>query len=83
MADKSVADQELFISLIRTAQEDAVIRKRIMAILRQPVFHRKSMLNTLIAELKMQSAPAEFVQAIACLFDDDVAAKAWELLDRS
>jgi hypothetical protein len=83
MADKSVANQELFVALIRTAQEDAGIRDRLRAILRQPAFHRKSLLNTLIAELKMQSAPAEFIQAIACLLDDAVARKARELLDES
>ena len=83
MPDKSVADQEMFVSLIRTAREDADIRGRLQAILHQPAFHRKSMLNTLIGELKMQSAPAEFIQAIACLLDDAVARKARELLDGS
>ena len=83
MTDKSVADQELFVSLIRTAREDADIRGRLQAILRQPAFHRKSMLNTLVAELKMQSAPAEFIEAIACLLDDGVARKVRELLDES
>lgn len=81
MADIKVADQELFVSLVQTAKEDEAIRSRLRAILRQSAFHRKSMLNTLIAELKIQSAPAEFVQAIACLLDDDVARKARELLD--
>jgi hypothetical protein len=83
MADKSAADQKLFISLIRVAQKDAGIRDRLRAILHQPAFHRKSMLHTLIAELKMQSAPAEFIRAIACLLDDAVARKARELLDDS
>lgn len=83
MSDNSVAEQEMFVSLIRTAREDADVRGRLRAILHQPAFHRKSMLNTLIGELKMQSAPAEFIQAIACLLDDAVARKARELLDES
>ena len=83
MADKSVGDQALFISLIRAAREDADIGDRLQVILGQPDFHRKSLLNTLIAELKMQSAPADFIRAIACLLDDDVARKARELLDPS
>jgi|GEM_PF-1338794 len=83
MADKTVADQKVFVSLIRTAQEDAALRSRLRMILAQPPFHRRSLLNTLLEELKLQSAPADFVRAIACLLEDDVASKARELLDES
>jgi hypothetical protein len=82
MAEKSVADHEPFVSLIRTAQEDAAIRSRLRAILDQPPFHRKSPLNTMVAELQMQSVPADFIRAIGCLLDDDVAEKARELLGK-
>ena len=81
MTERSFADQKSFITLIRAAQEDAALRERLLAILQQPGFHRKSLLNTLIAELSVQSAPAELVQAVACLLNDDVAEKARELLN--
>lgn len=83
MADKSVSEHEAFVSLIRTAQQDPAIRSRLRAILDQPPFHRKSLLNTMVAEMRLQSAPADFVRAIACLLDDDVAQKARELLDEA
>ena len=83
MAVKSIADHKPFVVLIRSTQRDPAIGSRIRVILDQPPFHRKSLLNTLVAELKLQSAPADFVQAIACLLDDDVARKARELLDES
>ena len=82
MEDKSVGDQQRFLSLIRPAQEESAVKHRILAILRQPAFHRKSRLNTMIAELKMQSAPADFIQVIGCLKNDDVARKARELLEK-
>ncbi len=83
MADKSVAEHEAFVSLIRTAQQDPAIRSRLRAILDQPPFHLKSLLNTMVAEMQLQSAPADFVRAIACLLNDDVAQKARELLDEA
>jgi hypothetical protein len=36
----------------------------------------------MVAELQMQSVPADFIRAIGCLLDDDVAEKARELLGK-
>jgi hypothetical protein len=83
VAEKSIADHETFVTLIRTAQEDAAIGSRLRAILGQPPFHRRSLLHTLVAELQMQSAPADFVRAVAFLLEDDVARKARDLLNAS
>ena len=76
----SVADNEVFVTLLRVAKEDSAIRSQLGGILAQPPFHRKSLLNALIAEMKMNSAPTDFVNAIACLLDDAVAARAKELI---
>ena len=83
MTEKSVADHETFVSLIRTALKDKDIGSRLRAILHQPPFHRKSLLHAMLADLKLQSAPPDFIQAIACLLDDEVATKARKLLDVS
>lgn len=80
MSEKSVGDHEAFVALIRTAREDPDVRKKLQVILDQPPFHRRSLLNTLVAELRVQSAPAGFIRAVACLPDDEVARKARELL---
>ena len=81
MAVRPVGGNESFVSLIRTALEDEGVRGRLRAILSQPPFHRHSLLNTLVADLKMQQAPTDIIRAIACLLDDEVAEKARELLD--
>jgi hypothetical protein len=77
---KTVADNDVFVTLLLLAKEDKEIRNQLAAILAQPPFHRKSLLNSLISEMKMNSAPAEDVNAIACLLDDAVATKTQELL---
>jgi hypothetical protein len=77
-----VVDNEAFVTLIRVAQKDAGIRKQLQAILAQPAFHRKSLLNTFITDMRFRSAPAEFVAAITCLLDDEVAEKVHEMINK-
>ncbi|MEW6265866.1 MAG: hypothetical protein AB1641_22570 [Thermodesulfobacteriota bacterium] len=77
---KTVGDHEAFINLVQVAGEDEEIRKRLTAILEQEPFHRKSLLNTWINDMKMRQAPADFVAAIAMLLDDQVAEKLMEVL---
>ena len=78
--EKTVGDNEIFVTLIRVAQEDPDVKKTLSGILGQPPFHRKSLLNTLIEEMKLKGAPVDFVSAIRALLDDDVAQKAKELM---
>jgi len=77
---KPVADNEAFIALIRVAQEDKEIRAQLQSILQQPLFHRKSLLNTMIQNMTLKGAPKEFISAIGCLLDDTVAEKTQELI---
>ena len=77
----TVGDNDAFVTLIQVAKEDADIRKQLQAILAQPPFHRISMLNMLISQMKLKSAPPEFITAIASLLDDEVATKAIEVIN--
>ena len=79
---KSVGRNETFVTLIRVAREDKEIGNQLVGILMQSSFHRKSLLNDMINEMRFRSAPVEFVNAIACLLDDAVAAKAKELIGK-
>jgi len=78
--EKTVGDNETFVTLIRVAQEKPEARKTFGGILRQSPFHRQSMLNTLIEEMKLKGAPAEFVSALSALLNDDVADRAMEMI---
>ena len=76
----SLADNDVFVTLIRVAQEDADMRRILMGILQQPPFHRRSMLNNAIQTMNLRGAPANFVAAVTALLDDEVAEKAAEMI---
>ena len=78
----TVGDRESFVTFMRVAQEDPEVRKTLAAILGQPSFHRKSLLNTLVQRMKMQGAPPDLVFAVGALLDDEVAKKANELIQK-
>jgi len=80
---KTVGENDGFVSLMQVAQEDNEIRSRLLAILNQPEFHRKSMLHTFIQDMKLRSAPLELISAIKCLLDDAVAGRALDLLQKN
>jgi hypothetical protein len=77
---KTVGENDVFVTLIRVAQEDADVKRTLMGLLQQPSFHRRSLLNTLIDTMKLQGAPTAFVAAVAALLDDKVAEKAAEMI---
>jgi hypothetical protein len=79
-AKNTVGENDAFITLMRVAQEDPDIRQTLAGILHQPPFHRKSLLNTLIKEITLKGAPADFVSAIQELLNDDVAEKLAEFI---
>ena len=79
---KSVGDNEAFVTLIRVAQDDPEVHATLAAILRQPPFHRKSLLNTVLQDMKARSAPKHLISAMTELLDDAVAEKVAEVILR-
>lgn len=73
---------EVFVNLIRVAQEDPKIHTFINEVVSMREFDRLSLINTFIKEMALKGAPAEFIQAIAALRDTDLAEKIKELLQR-
>ncbi len=78
--DRSVSDNERFITLMRVAREDHEIGKEIVSILSLDNFNRKSVLNTWISRMQLEKAPADLVNALAVLLDDAVAEKALSMI---
>jgi hypothetical protein len=76
----TAAENDAFITLMRVAQENPDIRQTLAVILHQPPFHRKSLLNTLIREITLKGAPADFISAMNELLNDDVAEKLAEFI---
>lgn len=72
--------EEPFITLIQVAKETPDIRNTLLTILQEDEFHRASMINTLVEEMRFNGAPEALIAAMARLLDDRVARKARELL---
>ena len=76
----SVGDDDNFVTLIQVAREDANIMQQLLSILSQERKKRGSILNSYINDLQLKKAPVEFISAIACLLQDDIADKTLEIL---
>ena len=79
---RSIVDNDAFVVLMATALEDQELCTSLIAILRQPAFQRRSALNTFLHEMRLKGAPKSFQAAIACLLDEEVAARCLEILSQ-
>ena len=79
---RTVAEVDGFITMLRVACEDPSINARLEKILSLPDERRQALVHTLVSDMLIAKAPKEFVEAIACLMDDAVAEKAYELIYR-
>jgi len=79
--DASVADEELFIALMRIAQDEAAIGEQLVSLLSLDDTRRKAELNRIITQMIEKKAPVNFVRAIACFLNDEVATQALAMLN--
>ena len=77
---RSVAEIETFITMLRVACEDAKVNSQLERILSLPDQQRRSFINTWVSDMLIAKAPKDLVAAIACLVDDQVAEKAYEVI---
>lgn len=77
---RSVAEIESFITMLRVACEDAKVNSQLEQILSLPDVTRRSLVNAWVSDLLVAEAPKDFVAAIACLADDRVAEKVYEVI---
>ena len=77
---RSVGEIEGFISLLRSACDDRNVNAALEKLLSLPDFERRTLVNNWVSDLLIKKAPREFTEAIACLLDDAVAEKAYEVI---
>lgn len=77
----SLADNEDFINLMQVAQNDEQLGRTLRTLLSQTAMQRKSLLNTWIYEMRLKKAPKALIEAVSCLLDDEIAAKALAVLE--
>jgi len=61
--------------LILVMQHDQVVQKEILRLLRLDAYHRRLLLNNWLEQLRTRQAPEHLLSALACLFDDKIAAR--------
>jgi len=79
---RSVAEIEGFITMLQVACEDRAINDRLAGLLSLPDPKRQAVLHVWVSDLLIARAPRDFTAAIACLLDDKVAEKAYEVIFR-
>ena len=79
-APRSVAEIDGFITMLRVACEDREVNGRLAKLLSLPDQKRQAVLHAWISDLLIARAPRDFTAAIACLLDDKVAEKAYEVI---
>jgi hypothetical protein len=72
--------EEPFVTLIQVAKESPEIRNTLLSLLKEDEFHRTSMINTLMEEMRYKGAPDALISAISSLLNHQVAQKTYELL---
>lgn len=77
---RSVAEIEGFVDLLKAACEDQQINTTLERLLAMPDAQRQGVVHAWVTDLLIAEAPRDFVQAVACLIDDAVAEKAYEVI---
>ncbi len=78
--DDSIADNDAFIAMMRTAEDDNKVKNILIAILSLEQSHRDPALRSLLADMQLNKAPSDFILAIAAFLNPDVANKALKIL---
>jgi hypothetical protein len=77
---RSVADIDSFITMLQVACEEPSINARLETLLALPDDERRGVIHGLVSDMLVAKAPKDFVAAIACLTDDAIAEKAYEVI---
>lgn len=77
---KSVGEIETFITMLRTACEDKKMSVWLERLLSMPDQKRQDLVHSWVNDMLIAKAPRDFIQAVACLLDDRVAEKAYEVI---
>ena len=77
---RSVGDIEGFITLLRTACDNPSVNATLERLLAMSDAKRRVLVHNWVSDLIVQQAPRGFTEAVACLLDDAVAEKAYEVI---
>jgi len=69
-----------FVTMLLVACEDAGINETLELLLSQPDAWRRAAILDLLDRSRMAAAPQELCEALACLLDDEVAERAYQVI---
>jgi hypothetical protein len=79
-APKTVGEIDTFVTMLRAACDDETVYERLEQVLSMPDEDRRALIRSWVNDMLIAEAPRDFIQAIACLLDDQVAEKAYEVI---
>ncbi len=77
---RTVGEVDGFIALLRSACDDRTVNDVLEKLLALPDERRRVLVHNWVSDLLVKQAPKEFIEAIACLLDDAVAEKTYEVI---
>ena len=77
---RTYGEIEGFINMLLAACEDRGMNETLEMLLSQPDATRKAVVHRLLERLRERDAPQNLIEAVACLLDDGVAEKAYEVI---
>ena len=69
--------------LIQIMRDDALINKKVLAMLKMDSYRRRSMLNDWLEQLRTLNAPENLMKALSFLFDDKIAEEILDLINNN
>lgn len=79
-APKTVGEIDTFVTMLRAACDDEIVYGRLERVLSMADEERRAVIRSWVNDMLIAEAPRDFIQAIACLLDDQVAEKAYEVI---
>ncbi len=79
-APRTVGEIDTFVNMLRAACDDEMVYGKLERVLSMPDETRQAVIRSWVNDMVIAQAPHEFVQAVACLVDDQVAEKAYEVI---
>jgi len=77
---KTVGEIKTFITMLQAACEDETVYARLERLLVMPDQKRQAVVHSWVNDMLIAEAPRDFIQAVACLLDDQIAEKAYEVI---
>jgi hypothetical protein len=77
---RAVGEIAGFITMLQTACADRQVNDRLERLLSLPDERRRALVHTWVSDLMIARAPQDLIDAVACLLDDRVSEKAYEVI---